>query len=65
MSYRDSLYTWSVVRLLPDMRRITVGRFWKRSDADGHLGLLRRLIPWGRFVVVFDPPPDLTRKADQ
>ncbi|MEA5499193.1 hypothetical protein VB834_16820 [Limnoraphis robusta Tam1] len=56
MSYKRSLYPWSVVRLLPDMRRITVARFSNRSDADGHMGLLRQLIPKSKFVVVFDPP---------
>lgn len=54
MQYRDRLNPWIVVRLLPKMQRIIVGRFHSRSDADGHLKTLRRLIPQASFVVMFD-----------
>ena len=54
VSYRTRLSPWVVVRLLPRAQRIVVGRFYRRSDADGHLALLRRLTPRGAFVVVFD-----------
>lgn len=56
MSYKQSLYKWSVVRLLPNMQQITVARFSSRSDADGHIGILRQLIPTSKFTVVFDAP---------
>jgi hypothetical protein len=36
------------------MQRVTVGRFRTRSDADGHLQILQRLIPTAEMVVVFD-----------
>jgi len=36
------------------MERSIVGRFHSRSDADGHLRLIRQLIPNGQFVVIFD-----------
>jgi hypothetical protein len=54
MPYRDRLNPWAVVRLLPCCQRIVVGRFRNRSDADGHLQVLRRLIPQAAFVVLFD-----------
>lgn len=59
MPYRDSLSSWAVVRLLPDMQRVVVGRFRKESDADGHLKVLSRLTPDAAFRVVFDVPPDI------
>jgi hypothetical protein len=54
IAYKERLNSWAVARLLPDMQRVIVARFRSRSDADGHLQLLRQLIPDGCFVVVFD-----------
>jgi hypothetical protein len=66
MPYRERLNPWVLVRLLPNMQRITVGQFRNRSDADGHLEILRRLIPNAKFVVMFNtevlqPPQADTR----
>jgi hypothetical protein len=54
MPYREQLAPWIVVRLLPKMQRVVVGRYRSRSDADGHLAILRQRIPESEFVVVFD-----------
>ncbi|AFY50562.1 hypothetical protein Nos7524_4825 [Nostoc sp. PCC 7524] len=54
ITYKERLNPWAITRLLPDMQRVTVARFRSRSDADGHLQLLRQLIPDGIFTVVFD-----------
>ena len=51
---RASLFPWTIVRLLPNLQRITVGRFRRRSDAEGHLQVLQRLIPLARFAIVFE-----------
>lgn len=53
--YQAKLHPWCIVRLLPKMQRIVVGRFRKGNDADEHVRSLRYLIPQGTFVVVFDP----------
>ncbi len=55
MPYKERLYPWVMVRLLPKMQRLTVGQFRTRSDADGHLEILRRLVPGGKFAVIFNP----------
>jgi hypothetical protein len=55
MPYRDRLTGWLVVRLLPKMQRVVVGRFRSHSDAEGHLQALRRLIPEARLIIMFDP----------
>ena len=57
MPYKERLYPWVLIRLIPKMQRLTVGQFRTRSDAEGHLKILHRLIPSGKFVVVFDPNP--------
>jgi hypothetical protein len=44
--YKERLNPWALVRLLPNMQRVIVGQFRNRSDADGHLEILRRLIPY-------------------
>ncbi len=59
MPYRDSLASWAVIRLLPDMQRAVVGRFRKESDAEGHRQALCRLNSDASFRVVFDTPQDL------
>ena len=53
--YQARLHPWCIVRLLPKMQRVVVGRFRKGNDADEHMRSLRHLIPQGTFVVVFDP----------
>jgi hypothetical protein len=54
--YRAILHSWVVVQQLPNMQRVVRSRFRKGSDADGYARSLKRLIPNGTFVVVFDPP---------
>ena len=54
MPYSERLHPWVLVRLLPNLQRVTVGQFRNRSDADGHLEILRRLIPNATFVVMFN-----------
>ncbi len=64
MPYRERLNPWVLVRLLPNMKRVTVGQFRSRSDADGHLVILRRLIPHAEFVVMFNPGLQPENSAD-
>lgn len=54
MPCRDDLHRWLVVRWLPKMQRIVVAACYQRSDA-GHLQAVRRLIPDGKFDIVFEP----------
>ncbi|NEO13093.1 MAG: hypothetical protein F6J98_28335 [Moorea sp. SIO4G2] len=54
MSYSERLHPWVVIRLLPKMQRIVVARFRNRSDAEGHLWALKRLMPDAEFIIVFD-----------
>jgi hypothetical protein len=54
MPYKDRLNKWLVVRLLPNMQRITVAHFFRHSDADGYLRIIRQLIPKAEFVIVFN-----------
>jgi hypothetical protein len=55
MPYRERLNLWVLVRLLPNMQRVIVGQYRNRSDADGHLEIIRRLMPNSEFVVMFNP----------
>ncbi|NET86311.1 MAG: hypothetical protein F6J94_31945 [Moorea sp. SIO1F2] len=54
MTYSERLYPWVIMRLLPEMQRVVVGRFRNRSDAEGHLTALKLLMPDAKFVIVFD-----------
>ncbi|MBE9009989.1 hypothetical protein IQ250_07195 [Pseudanabaenaceae cyanobacterium LEGE 13415] len=54
MPYRERFAPWIVVQLLPKMQRVVRGRYWKRSDAEGHLTVLKRQLPHYKFVMLFD-----------
>lgn len=54
MTCNKRLSPWVIVRLLPNMQRVVVGRFRRRCDAEGHLQALRRLLPDAQMIVVFD-----------
>ncbi len=54
MTYAHRLHPWAIVRLLPKMQRVVVGRFRNRSNAEGHMQALKRLMPDANFVIVFD-----------
>ncbi|NEO74828.1 MAG: hypothetical protein F6J99_00525 [Moorea sp. SIO4G3] len=54
MSYSQRLYPWALIRLLPLMQRMVVRRFRNRSDAEGHLQALKRLMPDEKFIIIFD-----------
>ena len=64
MPYKERLYPWVLVRLLPKMQQLTVGQFRTRSDADGHLEILRRLVPGGKFAVIFNADLLESQQAD-
>jgi hypothetical protein len=55
MRYEKRLKPWIVVRLLPNLQRVVVGRFRSWSDAEGHLRILKQLLPAARLALVFDP----------
>ncbi len=54
MTCNKRLSPWVIVRLLPNMQRLVVGRFRRRTDAEGHLQALRRLMPDVEMIVMFD-----------
>jgi len=64
MTYRESLSPWAIARLLPNnLQWVIIARYRNRSDADGHLQLLRRRVPQIRFEVIWDLPQE-TRFAE-
>ena len=64
MPYRERLNCWVIVRLLPNMQRVTVAQFRSRSDADGYLEIICRLMPDAEFVVMFNPELIPKRQAE-
>lgn len=56
MSYKDQLSPWCIIRLLPDLQRITVARFRRRSQAEECLKTLQRMNPTCHYQIIFDPP---------
>ncbi|OYD96884.1 hypothetical protein CDG76_09025 [Nostoc sp. 'Peltigera membranacea cyanobiont' 210A] len=54
MTYLKKLSPWCIVRLKPNMQNQIVARFRRRSDAEAHLQVLRRLIPGVSFTLIFN-----------
>ncbi|MDY6785601.1 MAG: hypothetical protein SW833_24125 [Cyanobacteriota bacterium] len=52
-TYREKLQPWCIIRLLPNLQRVTVARFTRRNDAEAHLLALRRLMPDTNHCLVF------------
>ncbi|EGJ31209.1 MULTISPECIES: SPOR domain-containing protein [Moorena] len=65
MTYSQRLYPWAVVRLLPMMQRVVVGRFRNRSDAEGHMQALKRLMPDAEFIIIFDIGQDIEGESEE
>ncbi len=58
MTYLQRLHPWCIIRPFPDMRTIIVGRFRCRVNAEGHLRILKQMMPNVPFEIVFDVMPD-------
>ncbi len=54
MTKKQGLKPWVVTRQLPNLKWLIIARYRSRSDADGHLLLLRQQVPNLPFKVVFD-----------
>ncbi|MUG96162.1 hypothetical protein F7734_29000 [Scytonema sp. UIC 10036] len=52
--YRTALTPWIVVHIHSLQKRTIVARFRNRNDADGHLAVLRRLMPEAELQIAFD-----------
>ncbi|HAA26959.1 MAG TPA: hypothetical protein DCE56_03805 [Cyanobacteria bacterium UBA8553] len=56
MTYLERLHPWCIIRPFPTMGSKIVGRFRRRVDAEGHLQILKRMIPTVPFEIMFDMP---------
>lgn len=54
MAYKTVLKPWAVARQSPNLGWTIIARYKSRSDAEGHLLLLKQRVPDIEFKVVFD-----------
>ena len=54
VTYLEKLHPWCIVRLLPNLQRIVVGRFRRRNDAIAHCQVLQKLVPHAAYTIIFD-----------
>lgn len=54
MNEKPRLKPWAIARQLPTLQWRIIARYRSRSDADGHLLLLRQRVPNIQFKVVFE-----------
>ncbi len=52
MTYLQRLHPWCIIRPFPDMRTLIVGRFRRRVDAEGHLRILKQMMPTVPFEII-------------
>lgn len=64
MNYRDQLQPWCIVRDLPNLQRIVVVRFRRRSEAEAYLQVLRRLLPTTAHRLLFDLATESAERLD-
>jgi len=64
MSYKDKLNPWCIIRPVSNVQMRIVGRFRRRSDAEGHLQVLKRMIPNIPFEIMFDVATEPTGTED-
>ncbi len=60
MTYKDKLNPWCIIRPVSNVQMRIVGRFRRRSDAEGHLQILKRMIPNVPFEIMFEITPEHT-----
>jgi len=58
MTYGDKLNPWCIIRPISTVQMRIVARFRRRSDAEGHLQILKRLMPDIPFEIMFDVAPE-------
>lgn len=54
MSYKDKLNPWCIIRPISSVQMRIVGRFRRRVDAEGHIRILKQLMPTVPFEIMFD-----------
>ncbi|HEY9637300.1 MAG TPA: hypothetical protein V6D14_28125 [Coleofasciculaceae cyanobacterium] len=64
MSYKDKLNPWCIIRPVSNVQMRIVGRFRRRVDAEGHLRILKQLIPNVPFEIMFDITSEHTDSED-
>lgn len=55
MTYKNQLRPWCIIRNLPELKKAVVCRFRHRNDAEGHLLVLKQMIPKISYEIAFDP----------
>ena len=58
MSYKDKLNPWCIIRPVSNVQMRIVGRFRRRVDAEGHVKILKRMMPNVPFEIMFDVTPE-------
>ncbi len=64
MTYLERLNPWCIIRPFPNMRSLIVGRFRRRVVAEGHLRVVKQMMPSVPFEVMFDATPEHTDSED-
>ncbi len=64
MTYKAQLNPWCIIRPFPNMQSQIVGRFRRRVDAEGHLRILKQMIPNVSYEIMFDITPEDTDSED-
>lgn len=64
MTYKDKLNPWCIIRPVSAVQMRIVGRFRRRVDAEGHIRILKQLMPTIPFEIMFDIAIEDTDQVD-
>ncbi|MEW6496784.1 MAG: hypothetical protein AB1589_30315 [Cyanobacteriota bacterium] len=56
MTYQERLNPWTIVRMQPNQQKFIVARFRRRIDAEGHLRILKQVMPNVELAIAFASP---------
>ncbi|MFB8790090.1 MAG: hypothetical protein U7123_14840 [Potamolinea sp.] len=65
MTYKDKLHPWCIIRPFPDMRSKVIIRFRRRSDAEGHMQILKANNPDADYEIMFDVTAENSTLTDK
>jgi hypothetical protein len=65
MTYKDKLNPWCIIRPVSNVQMRIVGRFCRRVDAEGHIRILKQLMPTVPFEIMFDIASEDTEEGDK
>ena len=64
MTYQERLNPWTIVRMQSHQQQFIVARFRRRIDAEGHLRVLKQMMPNAELAIAFSSHKNVVSSLD-